>query len=235
MAKQSGLGDRLFFGGYDLSNDVKGLRGINSGRSTLEATGINKSAVERIPGLRSGGIDLDAFLNVTNTHTVLKARGTGDTIVTYCRGIAAGSPGASLVTKQINYDGTRDTSGNLSFGVDTAGNGYPLEWGILFGDLTHTTGTSTAALDYGAQTTFGLAAYLHVTALTGTNVVVTLEHSSDNSSWSSVAAFTSATAIGAQRTTFAGTVKRYVRVTSSGVFTSASFAVNFMRREVAEG
>ncbi|WP_372352624.1 hypothetical protein [Streptomyces sp. KL116D] len=87
---------------------------------------------------------------------------------------------------------------------------------------------------------FGLQAYLHVFAFTGTSVTVKLQESSDNGvgdPWADVTggAFTAATAIGAQRIETARglTVKRYLRAVSTGTFTSATFAVSVNRNDVA--
>lgn len=84
------------------------------------------------------------------------------------------------------------------------------------------------------QTAFGAQAYLQVSQFTGTSVTVTVQHSPDNSTWSTLAAFTAVTAApAAQRVTAAGTVGRYLRVISTGTFTAASFAVAVNVNQVA--
>ena len=55
------------------------------------------------------------------------------------------------------------------------------------------TDTSAAAgtdLDNAASSAFGGQAYLQVTAFTGTDVTITLKHSTDNSTYTSLIAFT---------------------------------------------
>jgi hypothetical protein len=115
-----------------------------------------------------------------------------------------------------------------------------LDWGLSLtaGKRVDTAGTNGAGVDFGdpspAAYTFGLQAYLHVFALTGTNVIVRLQHSNDNGvgdAWADVTAgaFTSVTAVpGKERIQTARnlTVKRYLRAVSSGTFTSATFAVS---------
>jgi hypothetical protein len=76
------------------------------------------------------------------------------------------------------------------------------------------------------QTVFGAQAYLQVTQVTGTSVTVTVQHSPDNSTWSTLAAFTAVTAAPAtQRLTASGTVGRYLRAITTGTFSAASFGV----------
>ena len=48
MAKTSGLGDNCYVGGYDLSGDIGSLGKISGSVATIDVTGINKSAFERI-------------------------------------------------------------------------------------------------------------------------------------------------------------------------------------------
>jgi formate/nitrite transporter FocA (FNT family) len=119
-------------------------------------------------------------------------------------------------------------------------NGAPLEFVELLtpGKRTDTTATNGASLDGGAATTYGLAAYAFLTAFSGTNITLTLEDSANNSAFAAITggAFTAFTGIGAQRiqTAVGGTVRRYVRVVSSGTFTSATFVVVFVRYHITQ-
>lgn len=246
MAKQSGLGDRLFAGGVNLSGDIGSVDKVSGGPAALEQTGIDKEAFERIGGLREAGIDYAAWWNPTGAHPVLSALPTGDQVVTYCRGFGLGAPAAGLVAKQVNYDGKRGTDGSLGLTVSTVGSaGSPLEWGVQGTDgiRTDTTATNGASLDNGVavgSTAFGLAAYLHVFALTGTSVTVKLQHSNDNGvgdAWADVTGggFTAAAGVGAQRiaTSPTLTIKRYLRVVTTGTFTNAQLHVLVARNLLA--
>ena len=201
-------------------------------------TGINKSAPERILGRRTAQIAFDSFFDTTGAFATLSALATTDNIITYCPGVALGKQAACMVSKQITYDASRAQDGAFTFAVDNASNGYGLEWGDQFGIITDAGAASSDPIDAGAASTFGWQAYLHVTALTGTNVIVTLEESSDDAVGDAYAAmtggaFTSATGAGAQRLAGTGNIERYVRVTTSGVFTSATFLVVFVRNSLA--
>lgn len=243
MAKQSGLGDNFYVGGYNFSGDVASLESISSSRATIGVTGIDKSAEERIHGIKDGGFDFTTYFNpaAAQAFPVLKALPTADVVCSYFRGTALGSPAASCVGKQINYDGARSDSGEFTLKASVQGNGYGLEWGrqLTAGARTDTTATSPATgIDTLASASFGAQAYLHVFAFTGTSVTVTLQDSADNITFTAMGtpmAFTAATAIGTQRIAIANTstIKRYVRAITTGTFSNAVFAVNFVKNEEA--
>lgn len=239
MAKQAGMGDNLYVGGYDLSGDVGSLSRIAGGHGVLDKTGIDSSGVVRIGGLRDGGIDWVSHFNPDTgaAHPTLSALPRTDTLVTYCRGTSLGSPAACMLGKQITYDATRGPDGDLTFTVTTAANKYGIDWGkqLTAGLRTDTEATAGTGVDFTAGASFGLQLYLQVTALTGTDVTFTVQQSSDNGSTDAFAAvtggaFTAVTAVPAwQRLQTARdqAVERYLRVvtsTSAG-FTSVTFNV----------
>ncbi|MEU0978458.1 hypothetical protein ABZ488_04505 [Streptomyces griseus] len=244
MAKQSGLGDSLYIGGFDASGDIGAVNRVGGGPATLDVTAINKYAMERIGGLRDGGIDYTAFFNpgIGGAHAKLAALPTTDVLMTYVRGATLGGPVACCVAKQLNHDGTRGNDGAFTFAGATQGNGYGLEWctGLTAGKRTDTTATNGAGVDFGVgSTAFGLQAYLHVFALTGTSVTVKVQQSSDNGAgdaWTDVVggAFTAAAGVTSQRieTARGQTVERYLRAVTTGTFTNAVFAVSVNRNEV---
>lgn len=251
MAKESGLGDNLYIDQYDMSGDA-GSATLASPVAMQEVTGIKRYAFERIGLLRDGSITATTFFNTDSaasaegSHTVLKTLPTTDRVVTYLHGTLIGSPAASMISKQINYDGNREQSGAFTFNVNAQGNGYGLEWGsqLTNGLRTDTTATSPATgADLGATPvsySFGWAAYVHVMAFTGTSITITLQDSADNSAFTSLTggAFSAFTGRGAGRLTSASgtaTVRRYVRAITTGTFSNAVFMVNFVRYEQAQG
>lgn len=239
MAKQSGLGDRLYVDGYNLSGDIGSLARINGGPAPGEVTAIDKLAFERLGLLRTGGMEFTSWFNpsANQEHAVLKALPYGDRIVTYFRGTAVGGQSASLVGKQLNYDPNRGADGSLALNTSVESNGYGLEWGDMLtaGARTDTVATNGTSVDGLASSAFGGQAYLHVEAFTGTSVTVTIQDSADNSAWANVTggAFVAATARGAQRLAIPGTIRRYVRATTTGTFSNAVFLVTFSRNLTA--
>ncbi len=242
MPKQSGLGDQLYVAGYDLSGDIGSLGAIGGGNSPLDLTGIDKSAFERLGGLRDGRVEFSAFFNpaTDRAHPRLKLLPTTDVLISYLRGTALGGQAASIVAKQANYDPTRGNDGSLTFAVQALANGYGLDWGrtLTAGKRTDTTATNGASVDHTDVTTaFGWQAFLHVFAFTGTSVTVTLQDSADDSAWANLAggAFTAASGITSQRLEGGrtATVRRYLRAITSGTFSNAVFAVVFTRNLTA--
>lgn len=238
MAKSSGLGQGIAIGGYDLANDISTVN-VRGGPAMLDATGIDKSAVERMGGLLDGGIDVTAFFNdaAARSHPIFAALPTADVHVCYFMASTIGADAACMVGKQLDYSGTRAADGSLTFSIPHVANGYGVEWSDLLtaGYRTDTSGTNGASLDGAAASSTGWAAYLQVIALTGTNVVVTLEDSADDASFAvfTSSAFTSATvARTVQRISgvTGATVRRYVRAVTSGTFSSATIIVALTRR-----
>jgi hypothetical protein len=99
----------------------------------------------------------------------------------------------------------------------------------------HTAPTAGAAIDQGLVTSCGWQADVHVTAVEGGEVVLTVQDSADGEAWADLAGATSVAfaAPGAQRMIGdpTATVRRHVRAVSSGSFTAASFVVSFVRHE----
>jgi hypothetical protein len=181
---------------------------------------------------------------------VLAALPTGDVHLMYCRGTTLGSPAAAIVAKQANYDGQRANDGSFSFSVSAQANAYGLEWGYLLtaGQRTDVAATNGTGADFGlgssplfnGQALFGAQAYLQVFAFTGTDVTIKVQDSADNATFADVPGmtFTAVTAApGVQRIATASgqTVRRYLRAvtTTSGGFTSATFAVAVARNDVS--
>jgi hypothetical protein len=242
MTKQSGLGDNFYVGAYNLSGDVQALDTISTKRDVLPATGIDKSAMERMQGLRDGNMEVTTFFNDTagQAFPVLKALPTADVIASYFRSTTLGKPAASMVAKQIDYAPSRPDDGSLLLSTELQANAYGLEWGnqLTAGRRTDTTATAGTAYDYGADiatTNFGLQMYVHLFEFTGTSVTIKVQESSDGSgdAYADVVGATSGalTAIGALRVATATNlaVERFLKITTTGTFSNAVFAVNVVR------
>lgn len=246
MAKQSGLGMRFWVDGYDLSGDIQTIDRIAGPLSTLEFTDITEFAHERQGGHHDGMIEVTSYFDAATgqSHPVFSALPTTDRIMSVAiptaSALAIGDPIASIVAKQLNYDGTRDNNGNFPLKISGQANGYGLEWGKLLtaGTRADTTATNGTSYDGGASTSFGGQLYLHVISVTGTSCTVKLQDSADNSTFADVTsgAFTAAaSAPQSQRIALAGnaTVRRYVRIATTGTFSQCSFVVGFTRNLTA--
>lgn len=243
MAKTSGLGDNFYLNGYDVSGDL-GSVSVSGGPAALTVTGIDKSAYERIGGLRTGAMSWSAFFNPASdrAHDRLSNLPTSDVHCTYFRGTTLGNPAACQVSKQINYDGSRGDDGSFTFAVEAQCNGFGVEWGrsLTAGIRTDTAATNGASIDTTASAAFGAQAYLQAFAFTGTDVTVKIQDSADNSSFADVTGltFTQLTAgRTAERLATANnaTIRRYLRAVTvtTGGFSSLAFAVVIVKNETA--
>lgn len=244
MAKSSGLGMRLAVAGYDLGNDIGVVDRINGGPAAMDVTGIDKSAPERIGGLRDGGLEYTAFWNPASnrSHPRFSTLPTTDVINSLFVGSALGDPVVSLTAKQINYDPTRGADGSLTCKIAMESNGYGVSWGIAgtAWQRTDTGATNGTGIDGLAASSFGLVAFLHVFSFTGTSCTVAIQESSDDAAADPYAAvtggaFTAATGITSERIATSGslTVERYLRVVTSGTFSECTFAVTIHRHATA--
>lgn len=244
MAKQSGLGDNFFLGGWNLSGDTNSLGEVGGGPATLDTTGIDKSANERIGGLRDGRIEWTSYFNPEEgqAHEALSTLPTTDRHLMYLRGVGVGNAAACLVAKQLNYDPTRADDGALSIAVRAEANGFGLEWGVQLtaGIQTDTGADDGAGVDTVASADFGAQAYLQVFAFDGTDVTVKIQDSADDATYADVAglAFTEITTDtrAGQRVAIANTdtVRRYVRAVTvtTGGFTELQYAVVLVKNEI---
>jgi hypothetical protein len=245
MAKGTGLGARLYVGGYDISGDTQALDTVSGSAAMLDTTDITQSAHSRLPGLRDGTMGFTVYFDKTGAHVPLSSLPTSDTIMTFLAPpVALGCAGACLNAKQVNYDPTRSAAGDLTLKTQGQANGYGLEWGVSLTPGLRTDSSATAAgsgnsVDTAASASYGGQAYLQVTAFSGTSVTVSIWDSADNSAFTAVTsfAFTAVTAApAAQRIAISNTstIRRYVAVATAGTFSNAVFSV-VLNKNVTSG
>lgn len=237
MAKRSGLGMRLFVGGYDLSGDINSFPSISGGPATIDTPDITQEAMDRLAVARSGAAQFVAYFNdaTDRAHPRLSLMPTTDVDAMGLVGTTIGSAAFNLRAKQINYDFTREAEGALLFTVDLQSNGYGLEWGeqLTAGRRVESAATNGASLDGGASSAHGLQAYAQCFALGSGSPTVKLQDSADDSSWADITGATFG--VVAANTTYriataaGSTVRRYVRAVTTGTFAGVDFAVSFTR------
>lgn len=156
--------------------------------------------------------------------------------------------GAGFATPSVPASGTPVTNTSplpatvvVSGGTGTNVTINGVAQGTFDGTYTVPSG-QTISLTYSAaptwtwtlQTAAGAQAYLQVTGFTGTSVTVAVQDSADGTTYTAVTGltFTAVTAAPAwQRLATAGsaTIRRYLRVSTTGTFSSATFAVMLNR------
>lgn len=245
MAKQGGMGDNCYVGAFDLSGSIGSISNLHGGPAPSEVTAINKSGIERIGLLADASGDFSAWFDPAAgaSHLTFRALPTADVIFSYFRDQVLGNPAASFVAKQIGYDGTRGQDGSYSHTVNAQANATPLDWGYQLtpGRRTDTGATNGTGVDRGAafaSTAFGLAAYLHVFSFTGTSVTIKIQDSADNAAFADLTGGTFTLVAGATSeriaTGLTQTVRRYLRVITTGTFSNVQFAVNAVPFDIAQ-
>lgn len=248
MAKQAGLGDNLYLGGYNISGDIQSVGTLAGGFATLDFNDITQLAMAREGGLRDGRADFVSYFDdaANRAHAILSTLPRTDTILSYLRSQVRGAPAACINCKQVGYDGNRSQDGAFVLPVSVVANSYGLDWCVQLtagdGGETVTGAGNTTGVDFTAASTFGLQAYLQVIAFSGTDATIRLQESSDNGAGDAYAnvtggAFTQVTAAHTMQRIATGTqnVERWLRVNvaTSGGFSSMTFAVMVCRNPVA--
>jgi hypothetical protein len=227
-----GKGAATLWDQYDLSAFLNSFEGAATA-DTAEVTTFGSAAKSYIAGQKDATISLGGFFDgaAAAVDEVLAAALAGSSVVT----LAAAGAGAIGNRAQLgnvietSYTVTAPVADAVTVSAEAQVSGG-LASGIILADLAARTATgNTTANDNTASTSNGLAAHLHCTAFSGTNITIKVQHSADNSSWVDLVTFTQLTAAGAQRSTTTGTVNRYLRVNITGTFTSATFAVAVAR------
>jgi hypothetical protein len=247
VTKESGLGAGFFLSGYDFSGDVVSVRELSGGPALLEGcTGIDKLAVERLGGQRSGAQRITTWFNPAANmgHKRLSTLPLGDQQGQYWHRTVIARPVHCMVGKQLNYDGNRGEDGAFTFESDIESNAFGGEWatGMTAGKRVDSTATNGTAVDFASgafagSSTFGAQFYLQVFAFTGTSVTIKIQESSDNGAdaYADVTGggFTVVNGITHERIQTARglTVERFLRVVTTGTFSSVTFAVAGVRND----
>jgi hypothetical protein len=251
MAIRTGLDCFLLIDGIDLTDDHAAIDSISSPRGTFDKNGLRHRAYRRIYGKKDGMAEFTVFFNPAAgaAHARLSTLPQTDREIMLGVAPELGAAAYGLRYKQIGYDGSRGADGDLMFKFQAQGNALGIDHGKLLtaGLRTDTAATNGTGVDQLVDTAatgaylFGLQAFLQVTAFTGTDCTIKLQESSDNAvgdPYADVAggAFTAVTAAPYTQRIQTGltlSVERYLRVVTSGTFTSITFAVMAHRNEAA--
>lgn len=237
MAKETGLGAGFYIDGVDLSGDMAALTRISKAMSPLPMTGINKYAHERKSGKLTAQIQGQSWFNPDGSHPSLSDIPRTNRVGSYVHKVASiGTPVASTTGKQVTFTGNRADDGGYVLAIDILSDASWLDWGLALtaGTRTDTTATNGTGVDFTAGASFGLQAYLHVFAFTGTDCTIALQGSSDNAVGDPYAAITggaftqvtSAPIAEKIETARDQAIERWIRVVTTGTFSSIEFAVS---------
>ncbi len=245
MAIVTGLGSNLYLDGVNASGDTREISGVRMSRALQDRTTIDLEAMARLALLADGSIDFTSFFDddADATFEAVKALDATDLVATWTAATTRGAAGFSLVAKEATFGSNRAQDGSFMLSTGLVANGFGVDGVRMLTTGVETlsgAGSTTAVDELGTagSTDFGLQAYLHVIAFTGTSATVTVQDSADGSTgWAAVGAsiFTAATAAGAERIQTARTenVRRYLRLSVAGTFTDLQLAVAVTRNQAA--
>jgi len=237
MAKSAGLAQDFFVAGHQLGGDVSNINEASSPRNLIEVPVLNKSGMDRINGQSNGVLDFNSWFDdgAELAHAALKPLPTTDAVMLWTFGSTIGDVAASLDAKQLNYDFTRGTDGSLAATVrGEAANGYPLEWMNLLtaGKVTHGSAGNGTSRDDASATTQGIRANVQIVDIDSGTPTIVIQDSANDSSFSTILSFTAVAATNepaGERKHGGGTVRRYLRVATTGTFSNCDFVVAYVR------
>lgn len=235
---------RALVGGYDLSGDSRTFQSLDNKVDFVDLTGWNQSVHSGLSdGQREIGVKgFQALLNdsASRAFAVLKDAAQNYPVSVLFGGgaePALGDPAYLIAAVQalstVGLDGKApviqaDFLPDAPHYVDGAVDN-PLGV-VLAGAVSLSATTTGVSIDQGAASTAGAHANLHVLASSGGTWALIIEHSTDDSSWSTLMTFSSTgAAVGAEQQTVTGTVNRYVRYKATRTSGTLTPVITFAR------
>jgi len=228
--------------GYELTGDSNRVT-IDDKRDTYDVTAFGDLAHNFLPGVRTLALDHAGYLNANaaQSHPVLKGA-TVKGIVSLLLGSnaapAAGNPVYSLLAQQGKYTTLPEIAKVVPFSAAFATSSGLGGWGVaLVVPTSITNAANGGAINNGAATTRGGAAFVHILGATASDTyLVTVEGSTTGAfggEQTTLATFTlNGTALGSQVQFIAGTVPQYTRykaVRSGSAGNTFRLAVSLVR------
>jgi hypothetical protein len=207
----------------------------------LEVSALCDTAKQFILGPNTSTLSMDGYLDADATADAQfdqlndwKTVTAAEPVSTFPNTMALGSQAVLTGVYETQASLSSPNNGVVAFSMSGQADG-PTDVGVSLADLTAITSTGNqTSWDNGAATTNGGVAHLHSTAFSGlTSNTVKIEHSTDNSSFSTLTTFTAVTGVTSQRLVVAPgtTVNRYLRVVDTVVGTGSNTRqVSFARR-----
>jgi len=235
-----GKGTTVLLNAYDLSAF------LNSADQTItvetaETTCFGSSAKSYVTGLRDGTVSVGGFFDGSTgavDDAMSAAIGSSTASV-----LSVVESGAATIGNRCLVVQSLDTSYQITgavgdavtisaeFQVDGTGSSGAYR-GVVLADLASYSGTTKnyTSVDNGASSANGLTANLHVTANAAASLVVKVQHSTDNVTFTDLVTFTTLAATGSEHKTTTGTVNRYIRATWTGLSGARTVAVTAARK-----
>lgn len=229
---------RLYVGLLQFSGYTKGYN-LAYQSEMLDVTVLTSTSKEFIPGQESATFNVDMLLDNAATASsqfgiLYTAKSTPQVVTLAPSGTARGAETWQVQSNELNFSTTAAAADVVSATVAFQSDGLVDPGVVIDPETAITVDTNGTSVDNTAATSNGGVAHLHVTAYSGlTSNSIILEHSTNNSVWTTLATFTLVTGTGSERLVVAPgtTVNRYLRIRDDVTGTgSCTRFVSFARR-----
>lgn len=234
---------RLYFGGYDLSGDQRAFGSLENSFEPTDITG-ESEAIENFLSNKRRKVGIKGYQALLNdeaagAYTILDNAPQTGIVSVYMGGgdVPAVGDMAYLLPAVQLADTTEFNAGvgalSTDFEMDAAQMSSLVDSpiaAILMPKTALTITTTGTSVDGVAGTTLGGRANLHVFVSSGGTWAFTVEHSTNDSTWATLATFTATgNSITAEHKTVSGTVNRYTRLLATRTSGTCTVACAFAR------
>lgn len=234
MAFVHGKNTKVLVGKYNITGNYNSVS-VTFTRQTVITTVFGNDDDTSIAGIGSGSVALGGLwdnTDVTGSDFLLDAAmdGAQEVLSVSPQGLSAvGQRAVLLNVRQTGYPWRAPGNDAVRLNAAKEADGG-IRGGVVLHQHTEESGVGNfASVDNTGSTAFGSVGHLHVTAFTGTDAIIKITDSTDDSIWADHITFTTATGTTSQRSTVAGLVNQYARVELTGTFSAITFAVTFAR------
>jgi hypothetical protein len=217
LAFASGKNTKVFFNEFNFTPYFDNVS-VPMNVDTAETSTFGSDSKKFIPGLKDATLSAEGFYDGSADaidEELSAALAVADKLWSvYQNGDSAGSFGYAMKAIETAHSvvSTIDNACRVSVAAQSDGTAAERVVSLHAHGAQADSNWTGSAINNGAASAAGGSAYLHVTAATGT-IEVSIRHSSDNfvADDTELVAFTNVTGPTAERKTFSGTVKQYVR------------------------
>jgi len=205
----------------------------------LDVTVLTSTAKEFIPGMEMATFNVDMLLDNAATASsqfgiLYTAKSTPQVVTLAPSGTTRGAETWQVQSNELNFNTSAAVADVVGVTAAFQSDGLVDPGVVLDPETAITIDTNGTSVDNTAATSNGGVAHLHVTAYSGlTSNSIIIEHSTNNSTWTTLATFTLVTGTGSERLVIAPgtTVNRYLRIRDDVTGTgSCTRFVSFARR-----
>ena len=242
MTQLAGDHVQVLVGGYELTGDMNRVA-VSDARDTHDVTAFSDAVHKFVPGQRKISLEHSGYMNAdaARSHPVLKGaalEGVVSVLLGQNAAPAAGDPVYSLAVLQGKYGVSPEIAKVILFSAAFANRGSQGGWGVALAvPVSFTNSSNGSAVDNGAASSGGGAAYLHVLqAAASDTYTLTVEGSATGAfsgEQSTLATFAAnGSALASERQAIGGSIPRYTRwkaVRSGSAGDTVAIAVSIVR------